>query len=120
MGKIERPFIISGTVLGILGMLLGIHMGVGQDFTLAPVHAHVNLVGWVSLMLFGLAYRAGIAKSDRWAVVHFWIALIAAVVFPVGIAVSITREQPALAIFGALLALLSMILFLINVLRARG
>lgn len=120
MGTIDRSFVISGIILGMLGMLFGIHMGIDQDFTLAPAHAHVNLVGWVSLTLFGLAYRAGIAKADRWATVHFWIALVGAVLFPIGIAVSITREQPALAIFGSLLVLLSMILFLINVLRARA
>ena len=120
MGGIDRSFVVSGIVLGIIGMLLGIHMGIGQDFALAPVHAHINLVGWVSLMLFGLAYRTGIAKSDRWATVHFWVALLAAVLFPLGIAVAVMQQQPALAIFGSLLALLSMILFLVNVLRARA
>jgi uncharacterized membrane protein len=104
----------------MLGMLFGIHMGISQDFRLAPAHAHVNLVGWVSLTLFGLAYRAGIAKAGGLAVAHFWIALIGAVVFPIGIAVAITYEQPALAILGSLLVVLSMILFLVNVLRARA
>lgn len=120
MGTIDRSFVISGVVLGLLGMLFGIHMGIGQDFTLAPAHAHWNLVGWVGLVLYGLAYRTGIAKADRWATVHFWIALAGAVLFPIGIAISILHEQPALAILGSLLVLLSMILFLVNVLRARG
>jgi len=120
MGGIERSFVVSGIVLGIIGMLLGIHMGISQQFDLAPVHAHINLVGWVSLLLFGLAYHTGIAKVDRWATVHFWIAVLAAVVFPIGIAIAILQQNPALAIFGSLLAVLSMILFLINVLRARA
>ncbi|HUN47979.1 MAG TPA: hypothetical protein VMU85_15725 [Stellaceae bacterium] len=117
---IERSFVVSGIVLGIIGMLLGIHMGIAQQFDLAPVHAHINLVGWVSLLLFGLAYRTGIAKVDGWAKVHFWVALVAAVLFPLGIAVAILRQNSALAILGSLLVLLSMVLFLVNVLRARG
>lgn len=120
MGTIDRSFMISGIILGILGMAFGIHMGISQDFTLAAAHAHVNLVGFVSLTLFGLAYRAGIAKVDGLATLHFWIALVGAVLFPIGIVVAIIREQPALAILGSLLVLLSMVLFLVNVLRARA
>jgi cbb3-type cytochrome oxidase subunit 1 len=47
-------------------------MGIAHDFTLAPVHAHSNLVGWVSLALFGAIYRAfpELAVS-RLARVHF-------------------------------------------------
>jgi phosphotransferase system glucose/maltose/N-acetylglucosamine-specific IIC component len=116
---VERYFVGTGVVLGIIGMILGIGMGIREDFTLVPVHSHLNLVGWVSLVLFGLCYRAGIAKADRWARAHFWIAATAAILFPVGIYIAATWEQPGLAIFGSLLALLSMILFLINVIRAR-
>jgi hypothetical protein len=117
---VELYFIGLGIVAAIAGMGLGIVMGISEDFTLAPAHAHVNLVGWASLSLFGLAYRAGLAKNDRWAMIHFWIAAAGAIVLPFGIALSITRGQPALAVVGALLTLLSMILFGINFLRARS
>ena len=40
-----------------VGMLAGIAMGIEQNFTLAPAHAHLNLVGGVLLFLFGLYYR---------------------------------------------------------------
>ncbi|HLI11340.1 MAG TPA: hypothetical protein VKY65_07040 [Alphaproteobacteria bacterium] len=120
MQNIDRWFVGAGIILGIAGMLMGIDMGMRQDFTLAPVHAHLNLVGWVSLLLFGLAYRAGLARSDGWATAHFWIALAGAIIFPIGISVAITAQQPALAIVGALLSLLSMLLFLANFLRARA
>lgn len=117
---VERYFVGTGVVLGIIGMILGIGMGIREDFTLVPVHSHLNLVGWVSLVLFGLCYRAGIAKADRWARAHFWVAAAAAILFPVGIYIAVTRQQPGFAIFGSLLAFLSMILFLINVIRARA
>jgi hypothetical protein len=47
---------VSVVVL-LVGMLAGIVMGIQQDFTLAPAHAHFNLVGGVLLFLFGLYYR---------------------------------------------------------------
>jgi uncharacterized membrane protein HdeD (DUF308 family) len=38
-------------------MLAGIAMGIQQNFTLAPAHAHLNLIGGVLLFVFGLYYR---------------------------------------------------------------
>jgi hypothetical protein len=118
--NIDHKFIGLGILAAIVGMALGIGMGIAENFTLAPVHAHINLVGWASLVLFGLAYRAGIARIDRWATVHFWVAAAGAIVLPLGILLSITLRQPALAITGSLLTLLSMLLFGVNFLRGRA
>jgi hypothetical protein len=118
--NISRSFILVGALFAIVGMAMGIVMGMGEDFTYAPVHAHINLVGWASLALFGLVYRAGLAKQDRLAVVHFWIALAGAIVLPIGIYISMSAHNPALAIVGSLLTLVSIVLFLINVLRAKS
>ncbi len=38
-------FFIAGIVFVLLGMILGMWMGMNEDFTYAPVHAHLNLVG---------------------------------------------------------------------------
>jgi hypothetical protein len=116
--EIGRRFVVTGAVLGIIGMVMGIAMGIGQDFTLAPAHAHLNLVGWVSLVLFGLAYRVELAKSGTLATVHYWLALAGAIIFPIGIYFAVARDQPAIAIVGALLTLVSMLIFIINVWRA--
>ena len=43
-------------------MGIGIVMGTREDFTLAPVHAHINLLGWVTLALYGL-YHRGVARA---------------------------------------------------------
>ena len=45
------------TVLLLCGMVFGITMGIRQDFTLAPAHAHLNLIGFVLMFLVGLYYR---------------------------------------------------------------
>ena len=118
MQRIDRAFFIVAVVLGLAGMVLGIQMGMAHDFQLVPVHTHINLVGWVSMALFGLGYRVGLAKSGRLAAVHFWVALAGAILLPVGIYYAITREQQAVVIVGSLLALGSLLLFLVNVLRA--
>ena len=41
----------------MLGVAMGVAMGVTHRFEYAPVHAHINLLGWVSLGLFALIYH---------------------------------------------------------------
>ena len=37
----------------IVGVGLGIAMGATENFTLRPVHAHLNLLGWTTMALGG-------------------------------------------------------------------
>jgi len=119
MRNIDRAFFGLAILAALTGMLVGIGMAMHQDFSLAPMHAHINLVGWASLALFGLGYRSGLAKNDGWAAVHFWLALAGVIVFPVGIFFALTRQIEVGAIVGSLLVVASMALFGINFLRAR-
>ena len=60
----------------IAGVSLGIFMAATHNYTMKPVHAHLNLLGWVTMGLFGLFYRSwpGAAQSTL-AKVQFWIYL---------------------------------------------
>ena len=40
-----------------IGVVLGMTMGIIHDFTLTSVHAHINLLGWLSMAAFGLIYH---------------------------------------------------------------
>lgn len=58
----------------VAGVSLGLYMAASEDHTLFPVHAHVNLLGWVSLCLFGLFYTVvPEAAQTRLARAHFWL-----------------------------------------------
>lgn len=58
----------------VIGVAIGIGMGASQNFTLRPVHAHVNLLGWTTLAISGLIYtvfpQTGTTTLAR---VHFWL-----------------------------------------------
>lgn len=60
------------SVYFIIGVCFGIYMGATHDFSQVPVHAHLNLLGWVTLCLVGLLYavRPDFAKT-RLAKAHF-------------------------------------------------
>jgi hypothetical protein len=58
----------------MLGVAMGIAMGASQNFTLRPVHAHVNLLGWTTLAIAGLIYSVfPQAGESRLARAHFWL-----------------------------------------------
>jgi len=58
----------------MVGVGLGIVMGSTEDFTLRPVHAHLNLLGWATLALAGLIYSVyPEAGTSRLARIHFWL-----------------------------------------------
>ncbi len=103
-------------VLG--GMLWGIQMAVSGDHLLASAHAHLNLVGWVTLALFGLYYRlTPAACASRLAWVHAGVAIVGVLVMVPGIVLVIQGRSPVFASVGAILGLLSMVLFLTTLLR---
>lgn len=115
-------FFIAGIIFVLIGMLLGIWMGMNDDFTLAPVHAHLNLVGWATMFLYGLYYRAEpAAEAGIWPQVQLWCAIIGLILLAPGIAGHELQKPFAwLTIPGSLLSLLAMIIFLVVVIRASG
>src|SRR5215831_16451596 len=58
----------------VVATALGLFMGVSEDHSLFPVHAHLNLLGWVSLALTGFLYESfPSAIGTRLYQIHFWI-----------------------------------------------
>ncbi|MGZ3182071.1 MAG: hypothetical protein ACXU8N_06480 [Telluria sp.] len=75
MDHLSRPraWFRLAAVYFVAGVLLGITMGASGNHTLFPVHAHLNLLGWVSMALFGLIGNAYPAMATgRVAALHFW------------------------------------------------
>ncbi|MVP00654.1 cytochrome-c oxidase [Paenibacillus lutrae] len=67
-------FIKIASLYFVGGVILGIVMGMTDSFRYTSTHAHINLLGWVSMALFGLIYhvfpRSAIGKL---ATAHFWL-----------------------------------------------
>ena len=68
-----KAWIKIAVIYFTFGILLGLHMAKSGDFSMRPVHAHLNLLGWVSMALFGLIYcqfpqlaNNGLAKAHLW------------------------------------------------------
>ncbi|MCP5073609.1 MAG: hypothetical protein GY947_10000 [Rhodobacteraceae bacterium] len=72
--NVSRSFLVMAVVYLLIGMVMGMYMGAAGDHTLAPVHAHINLLGFALMAVFALIYRLfdGLA-GRRLAGVHFWL-----------------------------------------------
>src|SRR4051812_24163175 len=58
----------------IVGVAMGMMMGASRDFTLRPVHAHINLLGWTTFALAGLIYTVfPLAAQSKLARIQFWM-----------------------------------------------
>jgi len=57
MKDVDRWFILIGLLYGAFGFSFGIWVGINERFDQAHLHAHINLIGWASMVLFGLLYR---------------------------------------------------------------
>ena len=119
--RYDFVFIGVGVLCLLGGEALGIWMGANENFALAPVHAHTNLIGWVTLSLYGLAHRAypTLARS-RLAMPQAVLAIVGALATPVTLAMALTSTNILPAMIDSLVVLLGTLLFAILFFRHAG
>jgi hypothetical protein len=85
MRKIDESYIFCGLLWVVFGMAYGIWMGITEQLNFANSHAHANLVGFVTSMLFGFLHRAYPAMAaSRFAMPQFLTYQIGAVLLVLG------------------------------------
>jgi hypothetical protein len=73
-------------LLVLAGMIWGLQMAITDDHSAFPAHAHLNLLGFVALFLFGIFYRLNPAvESNRLAIPQVLIWIVSTVVMAVGV-----------------------------------
>ena len=112
-------FFAMAPIYVLVGMGLGIVMGATADFSLAPAHAHLNLLGWVTMALYGTFYALAKDASRKLAWTTFWLNNVGVtILFPSLVMVLRGGEQsPFVApmILGELLVFAAMACFAISV-----
>ena len=74
MKNLDRLFVLTGLVFLLIGMAFGLKMSASMDFTLHGLHAHLNLLGFVLMTLFGLCYRSWPKMQEgKLATVHYFL-----------------------------------------------
>lgn len=56
MPRVSLAFLTTAALIALVGMAWGSQMGASGDHSMMPAHAHLNLLGWVSLSIMGGVY----------------------------------------------------------------
>jgi hypothetical protein len=122
MPRVSAAFFAMGAFCVLMGMLWGIHMAMHQDFALMPAHAHLNLVGWVTMSLFGTFYAlTANTLSPRLAWANFVISGLGVIVMIPALAMLLSsgdhaKFEPIVAI-GSVLTVIGLLVFGVSVVR---
>lgn len=112
MKSIPSTFFILGALFALIGMAWGIQMSATHDHTLSPAHGHLNLVGFVTMSIFGAFYALSpSAAASPLSKAHLLLSVLAVVVLVPGIAMAISEQGETLAKIGSVLTILSMAFF---------
>ena len=112
----------AAVLIVLAGMIWGMVMGISQDHSTMPAHAHLNLLGWVSLFLFGVYYHLHPELDlNPLARVQVWIWIVATIILAVGVAL-VHSGRPAgdpIAAGSSIVVFADMVLFGWLVFRTR-
>jgi hypothetical protein len=121
MPRIYAAFFAFGTLCLLVGMTIGMIMGGSGDFTVMPAHAHLNLLGFVVMCIYGVFYALTREILDcklAWA--NFGLSAAGVIVMIPSLAIMLksgdTALEPLVGIGGGL-CMLGLIVFAVSVFK---
>lgn len=68
MSRWPNAFFMAASIYILIGVNWGLYMSITHEFVTAPAHAHLNLLGWVSMSLMGGFYALLGKDTPPWLV----------------------------------------------------
>lgn len=81
----SKRLIRFAAILGLIGAVLGSHMAGAGSLAFRPVHAHLLVVGWLSLFAWGIYYKAFRVKANKLMTVQGWTGIFGAAGLSIGL-----------------------------------
>lgn len=116
MPRVSSAFFTVAALCGLAGMIWGSHMGASHDHSMMPAHAHLNLLGWVTLSIMGGYYALPGSRPGVLAWVNFVLSSLGAILMAVLLPRVLTHALDGKVMMAAEVpAILGIICFLISV-----
>lgn len=121
MPRVSSAFFTVAALCGLAGMVWGSWMGSSHDHAMMPAHAHLNLLGWVTLSIMGGFYALPGNSPGVLAWVNFVLSALGAILTAVLLPQVLMEKMDGKIMMAAEIpAILGMICFLINVISSWG
>ena len=124
MSKITVWFIKCALVYFLLAIVLGLHMAVsGTTYPYMPIHAHFNLLGWMSMMIYGVGYHilprfsGKPLYSEKIAEWQFWLANVGLIGMAIGWMVRSWQGDSSMLLIFAIVEAVSSVMFVVNMFK---
>lgn len=108
----------ASAVFGLIGAAMGAHMAGSGSYQLRPIHAHILIVGWLSLFSWGVYYRLFYIRAQKLAALHTYTALFGTIGLTGGMWLEFLKPFPLpdivtllIYIIGGSILLISFVLF---------
>lgn len=121
MPRVSVWFFFVAVIYALIGMIWGEYMAMTHDHSLFPAHAHLNLLGWVSMAIYGTFYALARDRvSMRLAWVQFAVSnlgLLAMIPLVAWLLATGDKSLGPVAGIAAAIIILGQLLFAASVLR---
>ncbi|MGP4059305.1 hypothetical protein [Halobacillus sp. H74] len=95
-----RFFVRVAAIYALVGAFMGSHMAGGGGLQLSAIHAHILVVGWLSLFAFGIYYKVfNIPKDSKLAKAHVWTSFFGVFGLTVGMWLYYTQPIDGMSAF---------------------
>lgn len=114
MQRLDRNYILLGLVWVIAGMVFGTWLGASNHMNYGNSHAHMNLLGFVASVLFGLLHHAYPAlRNSKLAVAQFAVYEVGVLLLIIGKILVDGGQETLFLQVGALVTILGALMMLI-------
>jgi peptidoglycan/LPS O-acetylase OafA/YrhL len=114
MQRLDRNYILLGLLWVVAGMIFGTWLGASNHMNYGNSHAHMNLLGFVTSILFGLIHHAYPAlRNGRLAVVQFVVYEVGVVLLVIGKVLVDGGQETLFLQVGALITIIGALMMLI-------
>lgn len=79
MNNYSRILLRFSALFAVIGAILGAHMAGAGSYEFRPIHAHILVVGWLSLFAWAVYYKVFYPKVSMLAKLHVWSAIIGSI-----------------------------------------
>ena len=121
MPRVSAAFFMTGALFLLIGMCWGMAMATTENFVLAPAHAHLNLLGWVTMSIYGGFYAlTQKTMSPRLAWINYGLATLGVAIMIPTLAVFLTTGNQALGPvigLGGVLNIIALLTFSLSAFR---